>query len=346
MSKRVDLLESIADTIKDYRKGAIPKPTAEHVDRWVRQFSEGVQMPLLAEMDHVLDKTYFSKQIVTDFFEHQIEHKKIAGENPCAFWKGANLLDIQKQGHSQTEILALFSESLKRKCQISVSDCGSKDGAFIYLDDVMFSGSRIGNDLTTWIQKVAPTEATVHILVIGTHRLGEWQCITNLAKIAKDAGKKITFTCWAAIRLENRRKYKNTSEVLWPAEIPNNSSLANYMAQETKFPFEPRTPGGKPENEIFSGEEGRQLLERELMLAGIRILDKCQSPKRSVRPLGFGYFGLGFGATIVTFRNCPNNCPLALWWGDPQATSGPFHWYPLLPRKTYSQSFDFSDLVF
>jgi hypothetical protein len=34
---------------------------------------------------------------------------------------------------------------------------------------------------------------------------------------------------------------------------------------------------------------------------------------------------LGFGSTIVTFRNCPNNAPLAFWAGDP--------WYPLFPRK-------------
>jgi hypothetical protein len=35
---------------------------------------------------------------------------------------------------------------------------------------------------------------------------------------------------------------------------------------------------------------------------------------------------LGFGSTLVTFRNCPNNCPLAFWAGYP--------WYPLFQRKT------------
>ena len=35
---------------------------------------------------------------------------------------------------------------------------------------------------------------------------------------------------------------------------------------------------------------------------------------------------LGFGSLVVTFRNCPNNAPLALWAGDP--------WYPLFPRRT------------
>lgn len=44
------------------------------------------------------------------------------------------------------------------------------------------------------------------------------------------------------------------------------------------------------------------------------------------RPLGNMVLEtLGFGSMLVTFRNCPNNSPLALWAGDP--------WYPLFPRK-------------
>jgi len=342
MSKRDELLASIADIIKDYRAGEITKPTPAHVDRWVRQFGEDVQVPLLTEMEHLLKITYFTKQTISNFFANQIKHKKIAGEDFSAYWKGVNLLNIQEHGHSQTEILTLFDESLKAQCGFGVADCCSKDGEFVYLDDVIFSGGRIGTDLKAWIQKDAPTKAKVHILVIGAHRLGEWQCVEGLKKSAKEACKDITFESWAAIRFENRKFYKYTSEVLWPAAIPDDAGLAAYMAQEKKFPFEPRVPGGKLEHDIFTGETGRQLLEREMLLAGVRIRAACQNPKPSIRPLGFSPFGLGFGATIVTFRNCPNNCPLALWWGDPEATSGPFHWYPLLPRKTYEQSFDFS----
>ena len=115
------------------------------------------------------------------------------------------------------------------------------------------------------------------------------------------------------------------------------------MAKEKKFPFIPREPGGKLEHELFSSEEGRQLLEREFLLAGVKILSKCKNPGPSLRPLGFSPFGLGFGSLIVTFRNCPNNCPLALWWGDPEAdeTSPLNKWYPLFPRKTYEEEIDF-----
>ncbi len=136
---------------------------------------------------------------------------------------------------------------------------------------------------------------------------GEWQSLEGLKTAAKEVGKNISVTCWAAIRFENRKKYKNSAEVLWPAELPNDAPLAAYMALEARWPFEPRTAGGVLENKVFTGEAGRQLIERELLLAGVKIRAKCQDPKKSMRPLGFSAFGLGFGSTIVTYRNCPNN---------------------------------------
>jgi hypothetical protein len=348
MSKRSDLLASIADTIKDYRAGEIAQPTPDHVDRWIRQFDKDVQIPLMREIEHVFKDTYFSKTDVVRFFTHQINHKKLAGDVPCDFWRAAHLLGIQKQGHSQTEIRELFGEALKQQCDLEIEDGGSAGGAFIYLDDALFSGGRIGTDLSAWIASVAPDRVTVHILVIATHCLGEWQCTENLKKVAIKAGKKLDLHCWAAIRFENRRRYRDTSEVLWPVEIPEDSSLHAYVAEEKKFPFEPRQSGGKLGNAIFSSEEGRQLLERELLLAGMRIRSFSKNPSRALRPLGFSAFGLGFGSMIVTFRNCPNNTPLALWWGDPKAAPDhPFRkWYPLLPRKTYSTEvkFDAIDL--
>jgi hypothetical protein len=77
---------------------------------------------------------------------------------------------------------------------------------------------------------------------IGTHRLGEWQCLEGLKKAAIEAGKKITFSCWAAIRFENRKKYKNSAEVLWPAVVPNDQALATYMALRRNFRSNPEPP--------------------------------------------------------------------------------------------------------
>jgi hypothetical protein len=347
MSTRDDLLASIANTIQDYRAGEITKPSPDHVDRWISQFDGEVRDPLLSELDHVLKRTYFSKEDVTQFFSKQIEQKDLATASPCDFWRATCLLDIQKQGNSQKEIRQLFGEALKEQCGLHTEGSGSPGGIFVYLDDVLFSGGRIGSNLSTWITDTAPNEATVHILVIATHRLGEWQCMKRLEEVALNAGKKIALRCWAAIRLENRKSYRRSSEVLWPVGVPNDAALQAYVLEEKKFPFQPRQPGGKLEHDIFSSENGRQLIERELLLAGMRIRSFSQNPNPALRPLGFGAFGLGFGSTIVTFRNCPNNAPLALWWGDPDAAPGhPFrNWIPLMPRKTYVKTDDFDVIL-
>ena len=77
---------------------------------------------------------------------------------------------------------------------------------------------------------------------------------------------------------------------------------------------------------FFSSEEGRDVLEQELLVAGAKIRDLCPQLNKYQRPLGNMILEtLGFGSTIVTFRNCPNNAPLAFWAGNP--------WYPLFERK-------------
>lgn len=345
---RTDLLASIADTIKDYRTGELPQPTPDHVDRWTKQFDKDVQLPLLREVDHVLKHTYFARATVSQFFGKQITHKTLAGDQPCAYWRKAHFLDIQQNGQSQAEIRQLFGEALKTQCGLDIARCGADGGDFIYLDDVLFTGGRIGSDLSSWLASDAPAQGTIHVLVIAAHRLGEWQCTERLEKDAKAAGKDLKFRFWAALRVENRKTYRAAAEVLWPVQIPDDATLKAYMAEEQKFPFESRAPGGKLEHPIFSSEDGRQLLERELLLAGMRIRSFSQNPSRALRPLGFSPFGLGFGSMVVTYRNCPNNVPLALWWGDPEA--GPDHpfskWYPLLPRKTYAQDFGFDAIDF
>ena len=77
------------------------------------------------------------------------------------------------------------------------------------------------------------------------------------------------------------------------------------------------------------------MLESEFVIAGAKIRAMAENPNPSMRPLGYSPFGVGFGSMIATYRNCPNNCPLAIWWGNPKATAGALHWYPLLQRETY-----------
>lgn len=345
MSERSDLLASIAGTTADYRADELAAPTPEHVNRWVKQFDRDVQAPLLREMDHVLKQTYFSRKRVRKFLRDLVsKESKLAGAEPCAFWKKSHFLDIQLHGHSQEDLLEIFDKALRSKCGVSIEECGAEDGDFIYLDDAVFSGGRVGGDLCEWLREDAPDGAQVHIVVIALHTSGEWLAGQRLKQAG--AEKQVKFNFWRLATFENRKYYKRDSDVLWPSAVPDEALVTEYLEQPHRFPFEPRPAGG--ELGPFSSEEGRQLLEREFLIAGLNIRGFCENPKDIMRPLGFGPFGLGFGSTILTFRNCPNNCPLALWWGDAEAPEDhPFSkWYPLFPRKTYDVDVDFDDIDF
>lgn len=336
MAEADDLAATIAATASDYRSGELPSPTAAHVQRWVAQFPEAVQVSLLRELSHVLGRTYMSEASVREFLLELITSQDVAGSDYCGFWKSANFLDIQQHGHSQEEMLALFASVMVETCGFDISECGSADGPYIYLDDALFSGSRLAQDIEAWAAEPGvPDSIDLKVIVLAAHTSADWYLEDKrLPAISQGCGKNISLEVWRQDTYENRKYYSSASQVLWPVELPDEPSVAAY-ANAQKFPFSPRAVGGVVSP--FSSEEGRQLLERELLVAGMRIRGFSQNPGYSMRPLGFSPFGMGFGSMVVTYRNCPNNAPLALWWGDPDAAAWhPFsNWYPLFPRKTY-----------
>ncbi|MBU0507721.1 hypothetical protein KKH27_02625 [bacterium] len=331
MSKRSQLLESIAETITDYREGEVDKPTPEHVDTWVNQFDREVQKPILAELDHALKRTYFSRENVKDFLAALVKNKKLAGDDPCSFWEDVEFLRIQGGGNSQREILAMFDGILEDECELKTEDCGDSPTAYLYLDDAIFTGNRVRTDLGSWIDSNAPAEAKVHVVTIALHRGGQYYASTKIKDSARAAGKKIDVSWWRCIEIEDRKRYVDSSDVLRPTNIPDDAGVQAYAAS-LKYAPVLRTPGNVGGNDIFSSEEGRHLLEQEFLKAGARIRSMCPNLNVYQRPLGNMVLEtLGFGSLLVTFRNCPNNCPLAFWVGDP--------WYPLFPRSTNSDAF-------
>ena len=329
MSERSNLLKSLAETIADYREGDIEARTPQHVDRWVRQFEESAQLPILREMDLVLKRTYFSRDKTRSFMASVFQTKALCGKDPCTFWKGVKFLDIQNAGASQKAMLALFSTVLKQKCGFAVDVCGANAQAYVYLDDAIFSGGRVMQDLAPWITNDAPEKTNLHVVVVATHK-GSYYRKDQVTKALRASGKKITITWWHAIKLEDQKKYTDRSDVLRPVSIPSDPEVQTY-SKALKYPPHLRKAGQVGKLGIFSSDAGRQVLEQEFLKAGIRIRAMCPNLNEYQRPLGNMVLDtLGFGSLIVTFRNCPNNAPLALWVGDP--------WYPLFPRVTNAQT--------
>jgi len=333
MSERSDLLEAVADTIKTYRTGEIEVPTPDHVDRWVSQFTPEAQIPFLREFAHVIDKSFVGHAEIVEFLTGLVTNVKLAGTSPVEYWSKVNFLRVQQNGVSQREMLKLFAECLRQQLGLDMSKCGDPSGDYVYLDDIVFTGSRVQADLESWIMNDAPAKAKVHVLVAVLHTsASDYLQRTRLPAAVAKSKKDITVKFWRILDVENQKANRNVSEVLWPVALPNDYGIPEYASAQ-KFPFTPRTPGGK--SVFFATEEGRQVLERELLIAGMKIRSHHAEPKQYLKPLGFGGFGVGFGSTLVTYRNCPNNAPLAIWWGE-GASSGALQWYPLLPRKTYS----------
>ena len=328
MSTREQLLSSIADTIQDYRAGDpdTPTPTPEHVKRWIEQFDTNVQLPMLREMDYVLKQTYFSRERVTEFLWNLINAKNLAGIDPDKFWRKVKFLNIQKEGHSQSAMRGLFNELLKNQCGFGVDECGNNASTFLYLDDGIFSGDQVRRDLIAWVTNKAPDKAKLHVIVIALHSGAEHHAGERIKRAASRVRKEIDITWWCQIELEARKAYSHKVDVLHPTKIPNDTNVKEYVKQMHHPPML-RKPGNMGGKALYTNDKGKRLLEQELLKKGAYI---CQSfPKMGYtqRPLGhMTHNTFGFGSLIVTYRNCPNNAPLALWIGKP--------WYPLFPRLT------------
>lgn len=326
MPDRDELIKNLLSIIGDYREDQIARPDYQHVKRWIEQFPKEKEIPILKEVTHTLSKTYFSKKKVEAVFNGLTENKLLVADNPGAHWSSASLLDIQKGGNSQHEFVNLLSTIIKQKYGITVQINAPNSNCYYYVDDVLCSGSRVQQDLEAWIRNEAPNNIKLVICIIALHRYGHWATDNKITEIIAQSGKKINIQWMKGISPEDRKKYTDNSDVLRPTTSPQDPGVQSYV-ENMKYKPVYRTPGKLGELSFFSSEEGRALLEQELLVKGTYIRSICKNLKAQHRPLGFSMLEtLGFGSMVVTYRNCPNNAPLALWAGDP--------WYPLLPRST------------
>jgi hypothetical protein len=336
----------IATIAADY-EGELPgSMNTARVIRWIDQFPEKHRLPLLEETAHILGKSYISKSRLDSFLDSNAVHAKLTANNPKDFWANTQILEIQERGNSQQEMVAALRARLKASGFQLGDSPTHKAKSFIYLDDILFTGGHLIHDLTTWIKTDAPQKGRVIILVAALHRGAVYRAQkanNNLNEIALLNKKDLDFEIWRLVELEDRLRYSNSSDVLRPKAPPPDAEVKAYateldseLAEASKkygktFSLQWRPGDGIGDAKLFSSVAARVLYEEQMLIAGCRI--RAQSPNfqkiRSARPLGFqSLTSVGFGGLIITYRNCPNNCPMAWWAGDP--------WYPLFPRRTNS----------
>lgn len=335
MFTRAELVAELATIVADYRRGDVPTMDSAHVERWLKQFNPSVQDPLLAEMVHVLGKTYISRDATKGFLAKLVTNASLAGSDPASFWANSVVRNIQLAGSSQRDLLEVFGEVLKDQLGVALGRCPQVAERIIYIDDGVFSGTRTQTDLCAWIERHAPPSSNVYVITMAMHSGGQWFAKGRIEKAAKTAVKRVTTHWWRSVELENRLNYRDTSDVLWPARLPTDAAVEAYAKSLEVAGFPPakslRSGNSVGSQKIFSTHSSRDLLEQEFLKKGTKIRHMCINLPTNCRPLGFsGLKTFGFGSTFVTYRNCPNTTPLAFWVGAP--------WYPLFPRKTNTES--------
>jgi hypothetical protein len=341
-SEADSLLESVAATVRDYRAGEIRPVTPARVDRWLAQFPAPERPVLLQELDAVLKRLYFSRERVRDLLRRFLRGYVIGDGSPEAVLPHVSFLDIQTRGRSQRALLEIMDEILGEEYGTRLSQCGTAPvRSYVYLDDALYTGNRLRRDLTgdaggdapAWISREAPPGCSLLIYVTGCHAAGWRHAVNSIRREA--ARKEIQFRLYPGFVVDNERVSGGLAQCLWPRQLPDDPEVDRYVRQvrgeliakglpETSLLRDAGTP---PEETLFSSPEARALVENAFLRAGARLaLHSPRSP--SLRPLGFEVLDtLGFGTLFVTYRNIANNCPLALWWSQPDV------WHPLFPRR-------------
>lgn len=328
------LADELAKLLSDYRKPENLNPKVGNILKWVSQFSAENQSIILEEMIHVCKQRYLTEDEINEFLTGLVTNNKLTQNNP-SFWKNVSLLQIQQNGHSQRIMNEKFKQIVKKSTGIDITINDVTKEHFIHLDDFLFTGNRLKTDLSKWLE-TALQNAKLDIVYIGYYKNGQFNINKNL-EANNPNNVKITF--WRLMEMENNPNCQNVSETLLPTtSILELDGISDYIEIQPGYKLRDlkQKTGGYCGKSIFSSEKNRQILEKEFTIAGLKINSSIHdsSKKKYWKPLGISsYNGLGFGAMVFSYRNCPNNTPLALWWGDWDSN---VIWYPLLQRKTYA----------
>lgn len=350
MSRDV-LIRSIAGKIIDYRQGEIGEMTPAHVNRWVSQFHTSEQLIILREINHILDQFYFSKEVVKNYIRSFFNAENVFGNNPREKIARLNFLRIQKNGCSQEDILKITDQILQEEFGLTLEECGGSN-EFLYIDDCVYTGNRYRYDLVPWIanNNLKP-KSKLFTLHIAQHTSGYEYALKHIRRAARL--KDIEVSPWYFKQINNARNNGACPEVMWPYVYTEDVNVNNYYQRvvdrcnangwrNNAF----RDSSFDDEN-LFTNAEARNVVERAFLKEGARLILAAENPAESMRPLGFEKLeSLGFGSVFVTFRNISNNCPLVLWFGDPDSYGIGIlgMWYPLFPRKTNGQGWDWEDI--
>jgi hypothetical protein len=309
-------IEELASFVDHYQGGQV-SDAEEHVTDWLEMFDEPDRVA--DELAHVLRRSFLTREQAAAEIAGWLAKPKKVSRGRISSWDETTFLDVAAGGGSQHAVLDLFDKAAVENGEEPIRS--RSGGVFVYADDVSVQGMRLLNDLTPWMEHEAPAEFEL-VILLQRRLAGRESYLTNtLRERARSAGKKlarITFWC---------NEEFSSADCYSPAVIPENEDVAAWISKANIKPPTLRTGTGS--GRFFSSDAARRMIESEFLIAGARILAKTRNlqQKKHMRPLGNTVWpSLGIGVPIVTWRNCPNSAPLALWAEGIVA--------PLFPRQS------------
>ena len=277
-AQRIALLHSLASTIVDYRSGEIPPITIAHVEKWLNQFDMEDQPVILAELDTIMKRLYYAKTRVKEGLRTFLKEDVIGNNNPSTVLPFIRFLTIQKEGSSQRTMLLLVDEILQGDYGMSIVQCGTGNVyTYIYMDDGIYTGSRLRYDLTegdnapSWITNSGLPNSKLMIYTIVSHYEGVNYAFSHIDQAAKK--KNMAIKLRYALFIDNKRSHRGKVDFLWPQTIINdhdiNVYVANVHASDAQQYWKNNDlfrPHSVPSKEgLFSSPEARNIVERAFL---------------------------------------------------------------------------------
>lgn len=317
----------LAAIFADYRThDGIPQLSGSDVLRWVQQFPKDqvTQTAFLTELAAIYTKSYWRQAEVCSALGSLVRDARLTGPNHVGYWSNIELLEIQPRGSSQSDLNALLRAEVLRQFDVKIGQSVKPNSPALFVDDAIFSGNCIFNCLSPWL--ASNNRRRVQIVVLDAADGGEF----SLQRRLRDA-TGVEPIVWRFHQTRNMKNAGASADVYRLKAFPSDAASKRFAENRLEGEEPSLLRGAAPnQSDLFSSESARDLVEQMLWEAGLECLGVCPNFPPNARPLGYcsvrGQNKLGFGSLFASYRNCPNNAPIALWAGEP--------WIPLLRRKT------------
>ncbi|MBW8687745.1 phosphoribosyltransferase-like protein [Chitinophaga rhizophila] len=338
-----EVAQSIYDVIQDYRNQDGIYISTSNIISWGEQFGNDAEF-VLNELSHLLPQVYISRRTAKNYIKVHVDHyvRKYSYSSIAAFLSDTEFVNMQAAHKSQSAILSLLEEVLGEQYGESrIKYLTFPKRHFIYFDDLLASGSTIGNHAVQWLQavdakgrsnhdKIMDGEITFSISLFCCHT---WGLSFQQYRISRMFSSKLSNRInWRwDYEVQNHAKFNNQRLNVAKPMRSIDPIVNTYFGTLTATKYEDyafRELNTPAQETFFSSPDNRIKFENILLLKGIEIINRIKGDVRpNIRPLGLinpGYKVLGLGTHFFTWRNIPNNSPLVYWWEVPG-----HNWQPL-----------------